>query len=227
MVKYVLEELMSEDILNFDFDIPDNLLDNIQQNIEHIIRTFDVPEENKLEVIKQINYMYSRTKYLSYTDELTKLSNRRCFDNDFNKEFLRAQRYHNHLTLVMFDIDYFKQINDTFGHPCGDFVLKEIANAALQTFRQTDTVYRTGGEEFCVLLTETDINQSLIPLERFRKTVETLGLKYNNQDIHITVSIGACQYCDNIKTKEEFIEKADSALYEAKNSGRNKTVLFK
>lgn len=215
------------DFDTINFDIPDNLLDNIQQNIEHIIRTFDIPEENKLEVIKQINYMYSRTKYLSYTDELTKLSNRRCFDNDFNKEYLRAQRYKNKLTLVMFDIDFFKRVNDSFGHPCGDFILREVANAALQTFRQTDTVYRTGGEEFCVILTETDIDQSLIPLERFRKTIETLDLRYYDKDIHITVSIGACQYNSEMKSKEEFIEKTDSALYQAKNTGRNKTVLIK
>jgi len=218
---------MSEDFNSIEFDIPDNLLDNIQQNIEHIIRTFDIPEENKLEVIKQINFMYSRTKYLSYTDELTKLSNRRCFENDLNKEYLRAQRYNNNLTLVMFDIDFFKNVNDSYGHPCGDFVLREVANAALQTFRQTDTVYRTGGEEFCVILTETDINQSIIPLERFRKTIETLDLNYYDKNIHITVSIGACQYNKNMKTKEELIEKTDSALYQAKNSGRNKTVTLK
>ena len=218
---------MSEDFNSIEFDIPDNLLDNIQQNIEHIIRTFDIPEENKLEVIKQINFMYSRTKYLSYTDELTKLSNRRCFENDLNKEYLRAQRYNNNLTLVMFDIDFFKNVNDSYGHPCGDFVLREVANAALQTFRQTDTVYRTGGEEFCVILTETDINQSIIPLERFRKTIETLDLNYYDKNIHITVSIGACQYNKNMKKKEELIEKTDSALYQAKNSGRNKTVTLK
>ena len=81
------EELKDE----ITFDIPDELLDQIQQNIQHMINTFDVPEENKLEVIKQINFMYSRTKYLSLTDELTKLSNRRCFDRDFNREFLKTR----------------------------------------------------------------------------------------------------------------------------------------
>ena len=216
---------MIEETKDIAFDIPDELLDNIQQNIENIIKTFDVPEENKLEVIKQINYMYSRTKYLSLTDELTGLSNRRCFDNDFNKEFLRAQRYENNLTLVMFDIDLFKKINDTYGHQCGDFVLKQISNAALQTFRKTDTVYRIGGEEFCVILTETDIKQAIIPLERFRKTVETLGLTFGGQEISVTVSIGACQYNSTIATKNQFIENVDSALYDAKKSGRNKVIL--
>ncbi len=216
---------MVEDLEQDSFNIPDDLLDSIQHNIENIIRTFDVPEENKMEVIKQINYMYSRTKYLSLTDELTELPNRRCFDNEFNKEFLRAQRYKNNLTLVMFDIDHFKQVNDTYGHQCGDYILKQVSKAALQTFRQTDTVYRTGGEEFMVILTETDINQCIIPLERFRKTIETMLLDFNNQNISITVSIGACQYSSDIKTKEELIEKADNALYKAKNSGRNQTVL--
>ena len=217
---------MVEDLEQVSFNIPDDLLDSIQNNIENIIRTFDVPEENKMEVIKQINYMYSRTKYLSLTDELTELPNRRCFENEFNKEFLRAQRYKNNLTLVMFDIDHFKHVNDTYGHQCGDYILKQVSKAALQTFRQTDTVYRIGGEEFMVILTETDIHQCIIPLERFRKTIETLFLDFNNQNINITVSIGACQYTSDIKTKEELIEKTDSALYKAKNSGRNKTVLY-
>lgn len=195
---------MVENLEYTEFDIPDTLLDEIQQNIEHIIRDFDVPEENKMEVIKQINYIYTRTKYLSITDELTGLSNRRCFDNTLEKEFLRALRYNNKLTLVMFDIDHFKTVNDTYGHPCGDYILKEVANAALQTFRKTDTVFRFGGEEFVVILTETDIKQSEIPLERFRKTIETLDLTYQNQQINITVSIGACQLDQSIGNKEEF-----------------------
>ena len=215
---------MVEDLKTPAFDIPDDMLDIIQKNIENIINTFDVPEENKMEVIKQINYMYSRTKYLSLTDELTGLPNRRSFDTDFNKEFLRAQRYKNHITVAMFDIDFFKKVNDTYGHQCGDYILQNVANAALQTFRQTDTVYRTGGEEFCVILTETDINQAKIPLERFRKTIETLDLEYNGQKVHITVSIGACQFDDFNITKKQLIAKADSALYEAKNSGRNTAV---
>lgn len=217
---------MVENLEYTEFDIPDTLLDEIQQNIEHIIRDFDVPEENKMEVIKQINYIYTRTKYLSITDELTGLSNRRCFDNTLEKEFLRALRYNNKLTLVMFDIDHFKTVNDTYGHPCGDYILKEVANAALQTFRKTDTVFRFGGEEFVVILTETDIKQSEIPLERFRKTIETLDLTYQNQKINITVSIGACQLDQSIGNKEEFLQKADNALYDAKNSGRNKVVFL-
>ena len=212
---------------NIFFDMPDDLLDEIQQNIEDIIRNFDIPEENKLEVIKQINYIYTRTKYLSITDALTGLANRRYFESCFEKEFLRTQRYKNKLTIVMFDVDNFKKINDTYGHQCGDYVLKQISNAALQTFRKTDMVFRFGGEEFTVILTETDIEQATIPLERFRKTVETLGLIYENNNIEVTVSIGACQYSEDINSKEVFLHKVDDALYEAKNTGKNKTVLKK
>lgn len=208
-----------------EFNLSDNMLDTIQKNIENIINTFNIPEYNKMAVIKQINYMYSRTKYLSFTDELTNIGNRRSFDNEYNKEFARAKRYKNNLTLVIFDIDYFKKVNDNYGHQCGDFVLKNIATVALQTFRQTDMVFRIGGEEFCVILTETDLEQAQIPLERFRKTIETLDLVYNNEKIDITVSIGACYFNDFDITEEMLLKNTDNALYEAKNTGRNKTVL--
>ncbi len=217
---------MVEDLRTQEFEIPDDMLDTIQKNIETIINTFNIPEYNKLTVIKQINYMYSRTKYLSYTDELTNLGNRRSFDNEYSKEFARAQRYKNNLTLVMFDIDYFKNVNDTYGHQCGDYVLKTIASLALQTFRQTDMVFRTGGEEFSVILTETDINQAKIPLERFRKTIETMNMIYNNIQFNVTVSIGACYFDDFNISPNELIKNTDKALYEAKNSGRNKTILL-
>lgn len=206
------------------FELSEGLLDEIQQNIESIIREFDIPEENKLEVIKQINYIYTRTKYLSITDGLTGLANRRYFESCFEKEFLRAKRYNNKLTVVMFDIDYFKGVNDTYGHQCGDYVLKQISKAALQTFRQTDMIFRFGGEEFVVILTETDLEQAKIPLERFRKTIETLNVEYQNQTIAITVSIGACEFNSEMQSKEEFLEKVDGALYSAKNAGRNTTV---
>ena len=216
---------MLENLNVMDFDIPDNLLDDIAHNIENIIQTFDVPEENKMEVIKQINFMYSRTKYLSLTDELTGLPNRRCFESIFEKEFLRATRYSNKLTFAIFDIDFFKKVNDTYGHACGDMILKQVADAALQTFRKTDAVFRIGGEEFSVILTETDINQAIIPLERFRKTIETLNPIYENEEIQISVSIGACQLDGRSNNKEDLFKLGDSALYEAKNTGRNKIVL--
>ena len=211
-------EITNDSFMN----LSSSMLDEIQHNIENIIRDFDVPDENKQEVIKQINFVYTRTKYLSITDELTGIPNRRHFETEYEKEYSRSIRYKSKLTLVIFDIDKFKKINDEYGHICGDYVLQQIANAALQTFRKTDSVYRIGGEEFAVILPETSIEQSKIPLERFRKTVETLYLQHYNQQINVTVSIGACELTNDIKSKTELFEKADEALYKAKNSGRNR-----
>lgn len=216
---------MIDNLNVLDFDIPDNLLEDIANNIENLIKTFDVPEENKMEVIKQINYMYSRSKYLSLTDELTGLPNRRCFESVFEKEFLRATRYSNKLTFAICDIDFFKKVNDTYGHACGDMILKQVADAALQTFRKTDAIFRIGGEEFAVILTETDIQQSIIPLERFRKTIETLNPEYNDETIKISVSIGACQLDSTIQSREDFFKTADDALYKAKEEGRNRLFI--
>lgn len=107
---------MNEDI---DFNFSDEILDEIQQNIQSIIENFDVPEDNKLDVIRKINFMYTKTKELSITDALTGLYNRRYFEQCADREFLRAARYKSDLTFAIVDIDFFKKIIDTYGHLCG------------------------------------------------------------------------------------------------------------
>ena len=131
---------MSDDFdsLMNDFDIPDEVMEKIQKNIEEIITNFPVPEDNKLDVIKKINFMYSHTRHLSLTDGLTGLYNRRHFDNTVEREFLRSKRYGGDLTIAIIDIDFFKKINDTYGHLCGDYVLKEVAYLIMDNFRKTD-----------------------------------------------------------------------------------------
>lgn len=205
------------------FDIPDGVMDEIQKNIEDIISGFPVPEENKLDVIKKINFMYSHTRYLSLTDGLTGLYNRRHFDNTVEREFLRARRYNNPLSVVIIDIDYFKKINDTYGHLCGDYVLKEVAYLILDNFRKTDIVFRYGGEEFAVILTETPSENVFIPLERIRKSIENHQFCYENCVIKVTVSAGAAS--NDCETVNNIIKSADEALYEAKLSGRNRVVI--
>jgi len=208
-----------DDITN-QIDIPDELMDQIQQNIEEIIANFPIPEENKLDVIKKINFMYSHSKHMSMTDALTGLYNRRYFDTTVEREFLRSKRYGGKLTIAIIDIDYFKKINDTYGHLCGDYVLKEVAYLIQDNFRKTDIVFRYGGEEFVVILTETSIEQSIIPLERLRKKIEGYNFSYNGKEINITISIGAGENTpDNIN---ELLMNSDKALYKAKNGGRNK-----
>lgn len=211
------------DIMMGNFDIPDEVMDKIQQNIEEIITNFPIPEDNKLDVIKKINFMYSRSRYLSLTDALTGLYNRRHFDNMIEREFLRSKRYGGNLSLAIIDIDFFKKINDTYGHLCGDYVLKETAYLIMDNFRKTDMVFRYGGEEFVVILTETSLEQSLIPMERLRKTIENYEFKYENNLIKVTISAGVA--FNSSETVNEFLNNADKALYEAKTSGRNRVVL--
>jgi diguanylate cyclase (GGDEF)-like protein len=215
---------MTEDFENLNqFDIPEDVMDEIQKNIEEIITNFPIPEDNKLDVIKKINFMYSHTRHLSLTDALTGLYNRRHFDSTVEREFLRSKRYGGDLTLAIIDIDFFKKINDTYGHLCGDYVLKEVAYMIQDNFRKTDIVFRYGGEEFVVILTETSLDGSKIPLERLRQAIESYKFKYENNIIKVTVSIGAASNSyDNINT---VILNADKALYEAKSSGRNKINL--
>lgn len=212
--------------LELSFDIPDTVLDEIQHNIEEIIQSFPIPDDNKLDVIKKINFMYTQTKYLSVTDGLTGLYNRRHFECNFEREFLRAERYSSKLSLAMIDIDFFKKINDTYGHGCGDYVLREIAYLALQTFRKTDMVFRYGGEEFVVILTETDIDNAIIPCERLRKNVEMYPFSYGGESFNVTVSIGVCEKKSDVSTAFNLFEYADKALYSAKNNGRNRVCVY-
>lgn len=211
--------------INGQFNFSEEMLDEIQKNIEEIISNFPVPEDNKLDVIKKINFMYSQTRYLSLTDALTGLYNRRHFNAELEREFMRSKRYGGNLCIAIIDIDFFKKINDTYGHLCGDYVLKEVAYLILENFRKTDMVFRYGGEEFVVIMTETSLENSLIPLERLRKTIENNNFIFKGEKIKVTISIGT--ETNHTESTEEFLNNADKALYQAKQSGRNQTVLFK
>lgn len=207
------------------FDMPPEVLDEIRLNIEEIIANFPVPEDNKLDVIKKINFMYSHSRYLSLTDALTGLYNRRHLDTMLEREFLRAKRYGSDLSVAIIDIDFFKKVNDTHGHICGDYILKEVAYLILENFRKTDIIFRYGGEEFVALLTETTLEKAKIPLERLRKSVEEYPFNFKGNDIKITISGGATEIVD-VENASEFLDNADKALYMAKENGRNQIVFL-
>ena len=211
--------------LGANFDFPPSVLDEIQKNIEDIILNFDIPEANKLDVIHKINFMYSQTRYMSVTDPLTGLYNRRHFEDNLEREFLRAKRYKSDLSFAIIDIDFFKTINDTYGHSCGDFILKTIANLILETFRKTDLVFRYGGEEFTVIITETSIENAIIPLERLRQNIEKYNFVYEGKSIkNISISIGVADVNDECQSVHALFEQADKALYKAKQNGRNQIM---
>ena len=209
----------------YSFDIPAEMLDEIQKNIEEIITNFPVPEDNKLDVIKKINFMYSHTRHMSLTDGLTGLYNRRHFDSTIEREFSRSKRYGGDLSLAIIDIDFFKKINDTYGHLCGDYVLKEVAYLILDNFRKTDLVFRYGGEEFVVILTETNLESAKIPMERLRQKIENYPFTYSGNKVKVTVSAGVS--CNCIESTDEFLDNADKALYKAKETGRNRVEFFR
>lgn len=209
------------DINNSDFELPSDVLDEIQQNIQSIIEGFDIPDDNKMEVIKKINFMYTQSKQMSVTDALTKLYNRRYFESNFEREFMRVKRYNSALSIAIIDIDFFKKINDTYGHSCGDYVLREVAYLISKAFRQTDFVFRYGGEEFVVILTETAGDGAVTPLERLRKSIEDYNFKFHGENLKVTISIGISSNTE-FETSWEMFDDADKALYEAKNDGRNR-----
>lgn len=222
MIKMVME---NSDMTDINFDLPSDVLDEIQQNIQNIIESFDIPDDNKFEVIRKINFMYTQTKQLSITDALTNLYNRRYFETTFKREFARAKRYNSDLSLAVIDIDFFKQINDTYGHLCGDYVLRELSWLMTDNFRQTDMVFRYGGEEFVILLTETPFDTASIPVERLRKAVEYNRFKFKGTELNVTISAGISSGKD-VNDISEMFENADKALYMAKEEGRNRVRTF-
>ncbi len=178
-----------------------------------------------------INRANSYSKILQYAtiDALTNLNNRRQFELRLGQEIAAAKRQNNPLCAMMIDIDFFKKVNDTYGHASGDAVLRGVASIIKSTLRESDIPSRYGGEEFAILLPYTHIKEAEIVGERLRNAVETSPLPINDENsdiktINVTISMGLAEFI-NDETGEELFERADNALYEAKKSGRNKVCV--
>lgn len=163
-----------------------------------------------------------RYKAKADTDYLTGLNNRQKFEIDINEEISRAQRYHHPFSVIMVDIDFFKTVNDTFGHDAGDIVLKEFSQLLTQNIRQADILARWGGEEFIILCPSTDSNGAKALAQTLRAKIQ----EHTFGDIgQKTASFGVAQYHDESDLKTVFLN-VDNALYRAKEEGRNRVVVF-
>jgi diguanylate cyclase (GGDEF)-like protein len=127
----------------------------------------------------------------------------------------------------MFDIDHFKRVNDGYGHPAGDAAIRNTARVLQETIRTTDIAGRYGGEEFGIVLVETEADGAMVLTERLRSAIEAMTVVHEDYKIQFTISLGVAQWDSELVSHEQWIDCADQALYEAKESGRNQVVLFK
>ena len=201
-------------------------LKDTKGNVDHIcLIIYDVTEVavNRL----QIQKANEQLRYLSRMDGLTGLLNRKTWETELEEEFLRFARHHHTCSLLIFDIDHFKKINDGYGHPAGDEVIRQTARVLKESIREIDIAGRYGGEEFVVILVDTDAEGALVVAERIRTQMEVNTVTYDNQTIKYTVSLGIAELTTAISDKTQWIDCADQGLYKAKESGRNNSVIYK
>lgn len=161
---------------------------------------------------------------MSQRDPLTGVANRRYFFDRANEEFTRARRFGRSLTFIMLDIDWFKRVNDRWGHAAGDKVLNNLCGVAEATLRQIDLFARVGGEEFAVLLPDTDTEGAFLLAERLRQNVAAQGVAEGSDSITYTISAGVATLAPEDVAAESALKRADAALYQAKGAGRNRTM---
>ena len=200
-------------------------LASLTGQITHIsVIIYDVTDIaiNKLQ-LKAANEQLQR---LSQTDGLTQLYNRRHWQECLDHEYDLHARYSDITSLVLLDIDNFKHINDSYGHLVGDKVIQHIAHLLSQSLRETDCAGRYGGEEFAVILPKTSGTDAIKFAERLREKIASSVIVYENLKITITVSLGVSEIGPHITSSSNWISCADKALYEAKEKGRNCSVLY-
>ena len=193
-------------------------------NLESVSRVINNTLE-RARLRNDVKKAQAKMAEMSTVDELTKLHNRRYFIEALEGEFERASRYEIEMALIMVDLDHFKKINDTYGHPSGDMVLSEIGRILKKHVRRNDIACRYGGEEFAVILSNVSRENIYAAYDRFREMVSEHLFEYESNQFHITVSIGIA-FSNNAESANDLLSQADQALYQAKDTGRNKTVTY-
>lgn len=176
-------------------------------------------------MVRKIAFYASRLEYETRHDALSGVFNKRAFNDFISNLFAQAKRYNQDLSLLVFDIDFFKKVNDTYGHDVGDHAIQHLAQHVNENCRDCDILARVGGEEFALILPSTTGKQALAVAEKLRNIVEKTPLVINETEISITVSIGVSEIQTGNDTSSELFIRADKALYTAKQTGRNKSVL--
>jgi diguanylate cyclase (GGDEF)-like protein len=202
-------------ILALDSALPDAFRDGDLQSLESVADICATAIQNA--------HYVERVKQLAYLDGLTGIFNRRFFELRFIEEIERARRYNTSMAVIMADIDLIKRLNDEFGHVLGDEVLRQVSSLFHQQLRKIDVVCRYGGEEFGILLTQTDAHHALNVAEKLRKLVASW--QFPGVPRTVTISAGAAAFPDHGTTRDELVKAADAALYAAKQAGRNRVCL--
>lgn len=171
-------------------------------------------------------YLYQQVQELAITDSLTGAFSRKYFHERLSEETARAKKFNYSLSFLMADVDHFKEYNDRYGHLVGDVVLKEVSKGIKNAIRQIDLMGRYGGEEFAVILTETDKEQARFAAERIRQAIESMNIKAYDENLKMTISIGISTYPEDAANTAILIDKSDWALYRAKQTGRNRVCVY-
>jgi diguanylate cyclase (GGDEF)-like protein len=219
---YLLEKLPSDEYLK--------VMPRMEGKTIELVNLINIQSNAYVETLQsnfnKINELYLKVEEMSLRDTLTSLYNRRFLYNNINELLLLAVRQQSPLSFVMIDIDDFKPINDTYGHLAGDFILTQMSEMLRNFFRKSDFIVRYGGEEFLIVMFNSDHVQSEQALDTLRRTVMGYNFQYNNVTLHVTISIGiaSCIFKSAVATVnlEKLISEADDALYVSKNSGKNK-----
>jgi diguanylate cyclase (GGDEF)-like protein len=206
-------------------------LTEIVQRLSRHVKLFKVEstQAKQIAIRKQIevNAIMAQAEEIKHIDPLTFLPNRRLILNALQSEVIRAQRYHTPLSISILDVDYFKRINDTYGHPVGDKVLVQIGHHLRDHIRHPDTAGRYGGEEFLILLPNTSVEFAAEQSARLCRDIRNLNLDVGGEIIHLTVSIGVVELKVGSETWQKLLNRADKAMYQAKEQGRDRWVAVK
>jgi len=203
-------------------------LGKLNLSYEQLVMELKEAKDKAETLANELRDANTRLKELVSRDGLTGLYNHRYFQEILEKELARAQRYQTPLSLIMFDIDFFKNVNDSYGHPTGDLVLMNLARVVESAVRPSDIVARYGGEEFAVILPETNCSGMRVFSERLRRCVEGVTTLAENEQIRVTISVGGTSISADQprRDKQALIDTADRALYESKRNGRNRVTIL-